>query len=80
MPKSEKPAPRRWPVWKQALVFYPFVTAAMTISLFLLGLVGKAVGFAGLSANSALIWSIPISVPLSWLAARWVNTLMNDNN
>lgn len=67
-----------WPVWKLATLFYPFTTAAVAINLFMLGLVGEIVEIGGLSPVAALLWSIPIGVPVTWAVGRWVRRLLDE--
>ena len=70
--------PDRWPVWKLAVLFYPFVAAAVAINLFLLGLIFHVTGYQAISPISALIWSVPLGVPATWLTGRWVRGLMDE--
>lgn len=34
----------RWPVWKLAILLYPFAAGAVAINLFMLGLIGPWLG------------------------------------
>lgn len=80
-PDGEHGAPRptqRWPAWKLALLLYPFTAAAVAINLFMLGLIGQAVGIGSLSPNDSVLWSIPIGIPAAWLVGRWVRGLMDE--
>lgn len=70
------PPPRRRTGWKLALGLFPFVAAAVAINLFLLFLMLQAVGIDALSPRSALLWSIPLAVPATWAAHRWVTSLI----
>jgi len=72
---SDKPG--RWPVWKLALLLYPFSTAAVAINLYMLGLLGQAGGFSDLSPVAALWISLPLGIIASWAAGRWVRALMD---
>ncbi|MCB2133816.1 MAG: hypothetical protein KDD96_16780, partial [Rhodobacteraceae bacterium] len=45
----------RWPLWKLGVLLYPFTAAAVAINLFLLGLMGQAVGLTALSPHLALL-------------------------
>jgi len=74
---SDQPT-RRWPVWKLALLFYPFAAAAVAINLFMLGLVAQVAGFDALSPDASLGWAVPLGVPATWLAGRWVRRLMDE--
>jgi len=67
-----------WPVRTLALVFYPFAAAAVAINLFMLALMGQALGLPALSPLTTLWLSLPLGVPATWLAARWVRRLMNE--
>ena len=68
----------KWPVWKLALLFYPFVAATVAINLFLLGLIMHLVGLPEISPIAALIWSVPLGIPATWLTGRWVRHLMDE--
>jgi hypothetical protein len=59
-------------------VLWPFATAAMAINLFLLGLVGVAAGWTGIAPVTALWLSLPLGIPATWAAARWVARLMAE--
>jgi len=74
----DKPDGTRWPVWKLALLLYPFATAAVAINLFMLGLIGKMADIGTLSPVAALVWSVPLGIPATWLAGRWVRRLMDE--
>ena len=73
-------ADERWPVWKLGLLLYPFTTAAVAINLFMLGLMGQALGLPALAPVSALVASIPLGIPATWAAARWVRRLMDEGD
>jgi hypothetical protein len=64
-------------VWKLAVVLYPFAAAAVAINLFLLALMGQAVGLPALSPGAALGLSGPFGVPAAWAAGRWVRRLLD---
>ncbi|PKP70761.1 MAG: hypothetical protein CVT82_04555 [Alphaproteobacteria bacterium HGW-Alphaproteobacteria-4] len=68
----------RWPVWKLGLLLYPFAAAAVAINLFMLGLLWQAVGFGALSPYTALWASLPLGLPATWAAARWVRHLIDS--
>lgn len=59
-------------------MLYPFVAGAVTINLFLLGLMWQAVGIPALSPVTCMILSIPLGIPASWAAARWVRHLIDE--
>jgi len=68
----------RWPVWKLGLLLYPFVAAAVAINLFMLGLIANWVDWPPLSPLAALAWSVPLGVPATWWAARWLRRLLDE--
>lgn len=70
------PAP--WPVWKLALLLYPFAAGAVAINLFLLSLMAPVVGLTPLAPVTAVIWSIALGVPAAWAAGRWLRRLMDE--
>ncbi|WP_413867782.1 hypothetical protein [Albidovulum sp.] len=59
-------------------MLYPFAAAAVAINLFMLGLMGPAVGLPALSPILSLALSLPLGVPASWLAARWLRHLLDE--
>jgi len=75
-PSRTGPATR--PRLKLALLLWPFATAAVAINLFLLGLIGLALGLPALPPVTALWLSLPVGLPATWLAARWVATLIAE--
>ncbi|KUJ73465.1 hypothetical protein AVO45_15410 [Ruegeria marisrubri] len=78
-PSRKEPATEgRWPVWKLAVLFYPFVAGAVAINLFLAGLIAHAVGYSAITPVDAVIWSIPLGIPATWAAGRWVRGLMDE--
>ncbi|MDQ2091767.1 hypothetical protein [Marimonas arenosa] len=58
------------------VVLYPFVAAAVAVNLFMLGLAGQSLGLPAMTPLTALYWSIPLGIPATWLAARWVRKLI----
>lgn len=73
-PSRTEPVTR--PAWRLLAVLWPFATAAVAINLFLLGLIGLAVGLPSLHPATALWLSLPLGLPATWLAARWVTGLI----
>ena len=53
----------RWPVWKLALMLYVFAAGAVAINLFMLGLLGQALGLPMLSPETTVLVSIPLGIP-----------------
>lgn len=71
-------ANHRTSLWKLALLLAPFATAAVAINLFLVSLMFPHVGLAVLSPLQSLLWSLPLGVPASIAAARWVQNLIAE--
>lgn len=68
----------KWPVWKLAVLLYPFTMLAVAINLYLAGLIGLALGLPPLAPVDALIWALPLGVPATWAAGRWVRSLLDE--
>ncbi|WP_425045674.1 hypothetical protein [Primorskyibacter sp. S87] len=68
----------RWPVWKLALLLYPAVALTVAINLFLLGLMWQVLGWPALPPLPAILWAIPLGVPATWLAGRWLRGLIDE--
>ena len=60
-----------------ALLLSPFVWAAVAINLFLLGLISASAGWRNISPMWSMAMAVPLAVPASWLAARWVAGLID---
>lgn len=74
MAQVTEPPSRR----KLALLLYPFSAAAVAINLFMLGLMGQWVGLPEISPYWSVILSVPLGVPATWAAARWVRGLIDE--
>ena len=69
----------RWPVWKLGLLLYPFTAATVAINLFLLGLILKSADWTdAISPVQSLLWALPLSLPATWAAARWVRSMIRE--
>lgn len=68
----------RWPVWKLAVLLYVFAAGAVAINLFMLGLMGQALGLPALSPVRALTISVVLGIPAAWLSGRWVRQLLDE--
>ena len=64
--------------WRLSLVLWPFVTAAVAINLFLLGLIGLSVGLPSMPPLTAVWLALPLGLPATWLAAKWVRRLIAE--
>lgn len=72
------PATRPQARLKLHLLLWPFATATVAINLFLLGLIGVALGLPAIAPVTALWLSVPLGLPATWLAARWVASLIAE--
>lgn len=68
----------RWSVRKLAILFYPFAAATVAINLFLLGLMWQAIGWPAIPPVTAVLLSIPLGIPATWAAGKWVRGLMDE--
>lgn len=76
-PSRTEPATRR-NLWRLGLILSPFVWGAVAINLFMLGLIAASVGWPNLSPIATLIVAVPLTLPATWAAARWVGGLMDQ--
>ena len=72
-----KTAPAISPL-KLGLCLWPFATSAVAINLFMLGLLGQALGLTALSPVGALWGALPLGLPATWAAERWVRRLLQQ--
>lgn len=71
-------ASEKWSVAKLALLLYPFAAPAVAINLFMLGLIAHRVGLPALAPMLTVLISVPLGIPASWAAGRWVRGLMDE--
>lgn len=67
----------RQPVWKLALLLYPFAAAAVAINLFMLGLIGTWIGLPALSPMQSLLGGAILGIPAGWACGVWLRRLMD---
>ncbi len=65
-------------VLKITVLLYPLGAGAMAINVFFLSLLGSWLGLAVLSTTAAIIIGSAIAVPLTWLFARHIKSLMDE--
>ena len=65
-------------LWWLGAVLWPFVAGAVAINVFLAGLIVQSAGGTAVSPVASLVWALPLSVPASWAAARWVRALIRE--
>lgn len=76
---ADHPRPsNRWSRKKLAVVLFPFVAATVAVNLFLASLLGPFLGVAVLSPFACLLLSLPLGLPVTWAAARWVDHLLDE--
>ena len=63
---------------KLKLILYPFVAAAVAINLFMVFLMFQALGLPAMPPLTALILSVPLGVPATFLTAHWVQGLVDE--
>ena len=68
----------RWPVWKLAVLLYPFAAGAVAINLFLLFLMLQVIGIPAISPILSVIASIPLGVPAAWASGKWARHLLDQ--
>jgi hypothetical protein len=75
---TKPPNDARWPIWRLALLLYPFAATAVVINVFMIGLVGLSVGLPSLSPVAALWAGALLGVPVAHWAARRLRALMDE--
>lgn len=66
-----------WPVWKLSALLYPLAAGAVAINLFMLALMGRALGLPELSPVTSVIAGLALGIPAAWATGRWVRRLMD---
>lgn len=64
--------------WWLAIVLYPFTWGAVAINLFMFSLIGRAIGLPSFAPTQAVLTAAIISVPLNYLALRWIRRLLDE--
>jgi len=68
----------RWPVWKLSILLYPFAAGAVAINLFLLSLLGQAIGLTALTPNVSVVGGVVLGLPAAWASGKWARHLMDE--
>ena len=68
----------RWPIWKLAILLYPFAATAVWINLFMLSLLTSWLGLSVLSPQMAALLALLLGLPATWAAGRWIRGLMDQ--
>lgn len=74
-PATKSPPPAK-SLWVLGALLWPFATSAVAINLFMLGLLAQAIGLPAISPVTALWWCLPLGLPATYAAARWVRSLI----
>ncbi|MBL9050756.1 MAG: hypothetical protein JNK19_11660 [Tabrizicola sp.] len=77
-PSKTAPATDPGRSWKLRIILWPFATGTVAINLYLLGLIGVSVGLPAIPPVTALWLSLPLGLPATWAAARWVGQLIRE--
>lgn len=77
-PSKTAPATSHHSLVKLGVLVWPFVTSAVAINLYMLGLLWQAVGLPALSPLTALLCALPVALPFTWAAARWLRRLLAE--
>ncbi len=73
---SASPKPR--PGLKLCAILFPFAFGGVAINVYFVSLLLVPLGFAVISPNLALLLTLPLSLPATWLAARWIASLIAE--
>jgi hypothetical protein len=68
----------RWPVWRLALLLYPFAAAAAAINVFMLALLGRSIDLPAVSPSAALVVGALLGVPAAWWCGRRLRALIDE--
>jgi membrane protein implicated in regulation of membrane protease activity len=71
-----KTVPATESLWRLGLILWPFATAAVAINLFMLGLLATWLGLPNIPPYTAIWAALPLGLPATWAAARWVRHLI----
>jgi len=70
-------APPR-PSLKLCAILFPFAFGGVAINVFFAFLLLKPLGINSVSPYLALLITLPLSLPATWLAARWIASLIAE--
>lgn len=60
------------------MLLYPFSAGAVAINLFMLSLMWQRIGWPAIAPVNAVIVSILLGIPATWLAGRWARSLIDE--
>ena len=67
-----------WTVAKLAILLYPLAAGAVAINVFMLALLGRALGIPELSPIASVVAGLLLGIPAAWATGRWVRRLMDQ--
>lgn len=70
------PSPKPTPSLKLCMILFPFAFGGVAINVYFVSLLLHALDFAVISPYLALAITLPLSVPATWLSARWIASLI----
>lgn len=65
-------------ITKLGLILYPFTMAAVAVNLYMLSLAWQRIGLPVLPPATAVLISLVVCIPVNWLAAKWVRSLIDE--
>jgi hypothetical protein len=72
------PPARPRPGIKLWLILFPFAYGGVAINVFFFFLLLQSVGVAAISPYMALLITVPLSIPATWISARWIRSLIDE--
>ncbi len=75
-PSKSKPSPK--PSLKLCAVIFPFAYGGVGVNVFFVFLLLQPLGFAAISPHMAALITLPLSIPATWLGARWIASLIAE--
>lgn len=59
-------------------LLYIFTAGAVAINLFMLSLMGQAIGLPALPPLTALALGFPLGLPANWFVTQWIRGLIRE--
>ena len=73
-PSTDKPRPS----FRLCLILFPFAFGGVAINVYFASLLLWALGVPVISPYMALLLTIPLSIPATWVSARWISSLIAE--
>ena len=71
-------APKPRPSLKLCAILFPFAFGGVGVNVYFVSLLLHALGFAVISPYTAALVTLPLSIPATWLSARWIASLIAE--